>query len=70
MNGKKQSSFLDTLRKEGDVQLDDVMKIGFAASGASSPAARARRRMRRIRHAHSGRKAQEVCIVASGDKSM
>ena len=29
MNGKKQPSVLDTLRKEGDVQLDDVLKIGF-----------------------------------------
>ena len=29
MNGKKQPSVLDTLRKEGDVQLEDVLKIGF-----------------------------------------
>src|SRR5512137_1066844 len=29
MNGKKQPSVLDTLRKEGEVELDDVLKIGF-----------------------------------------
>ena len=29
MNGKKQPSVLDTLRKEGDVKLEDVMKTGF-----------------------------------------
>ncbi|MDD1762065.1 MAG: Ni-sirohydrochlorin a,c-diamide reductive cyclase ATP-dependent reductase subunit [Methanothrix sp.] len=29
MNGKKQPSVLDTLRKEGDVQLEDVLKVGF-----------------------------------------
>jgi len=29
MNGKKQPSVLDTLRKEGEVQLEDVLKIGF-----------------------------------------
>src|SRR5512138_747801 len=29
MNGRKQPSVLDTLRKEGEVQLEDVMKVGF-----------------------------------------
>jgi len=29
MNGKKQPSVLDTLRKEGEVKLEDVMKTGF-----------------------------------------
>src|SRR5512137_659666 len=29
MNGKKQPSVLDTLRKEGEVELEDVMKTGF-----------------------------------------
>lgn len=29
MNGKKQPFVLDTLRKEGEVELDDVSKIGF-----------------------------------------
>jgi len=40
--GKKQPSVLDTLRKEGDVQLEDVMKTGFGGircveSGGPSP---------------------------------
>lgn len=29
MNGKRQPSVLDTLRKEGEVELDDVLKTGF-----------------------------------------
>ena len=42
--GKKQPSVLDTLRKEGEAKLDDVMKIGFGGircveSGGSEPAA-------------------------------
>ena len=29
MNGKRQPSVLDTLRKEGEVELDNVLKTGF-----------------------------------------
>lgn len=29
MNGKRQPTVLDTLRKEGEVELDDVLKTGF-----------------------------------------
>jgi len=29
MNSKRQPSVLDTLRKEGEVQLEDVLKTGF-----------------------------------------
>ncbi len=37
MNGKRQPSVLDTLRKEGDVALDDVMKIGFGGIRCVEP---------------------------------
>jgi nitrogenase iron protein NifH len=29
MGGKRQPSVLDTLRKEGEVNLDDILKVGF-----------------------------------------
>ena len=42
MNGRRQPSVLDTLRKEGEVQLEDILKTGFggircAESGGPEP---------------------------------
>ena len=40
IGGRRQASVLDTLRKEGEVKLEDVMIIVLAGSSASNPAGR------------------------------